>query len=224
MAAVMTKSVASLSSGYTPSHTLEVLPAPVEAFGGKNDGRTRVDGQCDTGPGVSPTGHVVYLPRERYYDTFEKRYECRATGAYGLLDSDDYNKGRKAPGTNTNSSTQPPGMAEIRFQGHAAANGHLIPAAAGGSGIDLRNLVAEYRRTNTPYLNFGVEKEIRNAIKSGQHLAISIIPHYRNAGSGIPTEIEYNYGSVEDGTIKHCVITQSPTGGITRGSKDCPRR
>jgi hypothetical protein len=52
--------------------------------------------------------------------------------------------------------------------------------------------------------------------------AISVIPHYGNAGSGIPTEIEYNYGTLEDGNMKHCVITQFPTGGTTRGSADCP--
>ncbi|MFG2648979.1 DNA/RNA non-specific endonuclease [Streptomyces sp. NPDC048436] len=142
----------------------------------------------------------------------------------GLLDSSDYNKGRKAAGTNTNQSTQPPGMREIASQGHVPANGHLIPAAASGSGIDLRNLVAEYGKTNTPYLNHGVEKEIRVAVKSGKHLAISVIPHYGNRDSGIPTEIEYNYGTVEDGKMKHCVIKQSPTGGTTRGSADCPQR
>ncbi|WP_317453992.1 LamG-like jellyroll fold domain-containing protein [Streptomyces sp. TRM68416] len=209
---------------YTPNELLETLPAPVNESGGKNGGRDRTDEKCDDGPGVSPTGHAVYMPRERYYDKFEKRYECRATGVYGLLDRSDYNKGRKAPGTNTNSSTQPPGMREIKKQGHEAANGHLIPAAASGSGIDLRNLVAEYKETNTPYLNHGVEKEIRDAIKSGKHLAISVVPRYGNSGSGIPTEIEYNYGTLEEGKMKHCVITQSPTGGTTRGSKDCPRR
>lgn len=210
--------------GYEPGDSLETLPVPTDNPGGKNDGRTRDDDQCDDGPGVSPTGHAVYLPRERYYDTFENSEQCRATGVYGLLDISDYNKGRKAPGTNTNSSTKPPGMREIEGQGYVAANGHLIPAAASGSGIDLRNLVAEYEKTNTPYLNHGVEREIRNAIKSGKHLEISVIPHYGNSGSGIPTEIEYNYGTVEDGRMKHCVITQSPTGGTTRGSADCPRR
>ncbi|MEV6183070.1 LamG-like jellyroll fold domain-containing protein [Streptomyces sp. NPDC052015] len=212
------------SEAYAPDDLLELLPVPVDKPGGKNGGRDRQDEQCDDGPGVSPTGHAVYLPRERYYDTFEKRYECRATGVYGLLDGSDYNKGRSAPGTNTNSSTRPPGMREIESQGYEAANGHLIPAAASGSGIDLRNLVAEYKETNHPYLNFGVEKEIRKAIKSGKHLAISVVPHYGNNGSGIPTEIEYTYGTVEDGNMKHCVITQSPTGGTTRGSKECPKR
>ncbi|WP_326656724.1 LamG-like jellyroll fold domain-containing protein [Streptomyces sp. NBC_00385] len=211
-------------AAFTPEDGLETLPAPVNNPGGKNNGRNRDDDKCDVGPGVSPTGHAVYLPRERYYDTYEQQDECRATGVYGLLDRSDYNKGRKAPGTNTNGSTQPPGMNEIRSQGYEPANGHLIPAAASGAGIDLRNLVAEYEETNTPYLNHGVEKEIRNAIKSGKHLAISVVPHYGNSHSGIPTEIEYNYGTVEDGAMKHCVITQSPTGGTTRGSVNCPRR
>ncbi|MFF3398117.1 LamG-like jellyroll fold domain-containing protein [Streptomyces sp. NPDC002659] len=209
---------------YTPDDALETMPAPSNNPGGKNDGRTRQDEKCDDGPGVSPTGHAVYLPRERYYDAFEESYQCRATGVYGLLDMSDYNKGRKAPGTNTNDSTQPPGMREIESQGYRPANGHLIPAAASGSGIDLRNLVAEYEKTNTPYLNHGVEREIRNAIKAGKHLAISVVPHYGNSGSGIPTKIEYNYSVVEDGTAKHCVIEQTPTGGITTGSASCPKR
>ncbi|MGW1326855.1 LamG-like jellyroll fold domain-containing protein [Streptomyces antibioticus] len=209
---------------YTPEDLRVLHPVPVDKPGGKNNGRDRDDNKCDVGPGVSPTGHAVYLPRERYYDTFEKRYECRATGVYGLLDNSDYNKGRAAPGTNTNSSTQPPGMNEIRKKGHDPANGHLIPAAASGSGIDLRNLVAEYEKTNHSYISYGVESDIRKSIKSGKHLAISVIPHYGNSGSGIPTEIEYNYGAVEDGKMKHCVIIQSPTGGTTRGSADCPRR
>lgn len=115
-------------------------------------------------------------------------------------------------------------MNEIRFQGHVAANGHLIPGAVKGSGIDSRNLVAEYEKANHSYISYGVELEIRTAVLSGKHLAISVVPHYGNNGSGIPTEIEYNYGTVEDGKIKHCVITQSPTGGTTRGSVDCPRR
>ncbi|MEU8932884.1 hypothetical protein AB0D30_23740 [Streptomyces sp. NPDC048409] len=99
----------------------------------------------------------------------------------------------------------------------------LIPAAASGSGIDRRNLVAEYHQTNHPYLNHGVEWDIRKAIKSGEHLVISAIPHYGNSDSGIPTDVEYNYGTVEDGRMKHRVITQSPTGGSARGSADCPR-
>ncbi|MFJ9006315.1 RHS repeat-associated core domain-containing protein [Streptomyces canus] len=146
---------------YDPNKALETLPAPVDNPGGKNDGRDRDDDKCDVGPGVSPTGHAVYLPRERYYDTREQRYECRATGVYGLLDQSDYNKGRKAPGTNTNDSTQPPGMNEIRDMGYVPANGHLIPAAAKGSGIDLRNLVAEYEKANHSYISYGVEADIR---------------------------------------------------------------
>ncbi|WP_078954273.1 LamG-like jellyroll fold domain-containing protein [Streptomyces globisporus] len=208
---------------FTPGQSVEILPAPVNVFGGKNGGRDRSDDKCDDGPGVSETGHAVYLPRERYYDDHEGSYQCRATGVYGLLDMSDYNKGRKHPGTNTNGSTRPPGMNEIDAQGEKPANGHLIPAAAKGSGIDLRNLVAEYEATNTPYLNHGVEKEIRNTIKSGKQLSISVVPHYGNAKSGIPTTLEYNYG-VPGEWMKHCVIRQTPTGGTTTGSADCPRR
>ncbi|WP_103532372.1 hypothetical protein [Streptomyces sp. SM11] len=163
-------------NGFTPDRLAEALPTPTNMPGGKNGGRHRDDNKCDSGPGVSSTGHAVYLPRQRYYDSFEGSEQCRATGVYGLLDSSDYNKGRKKPGTNTNDSTQPPGMREIVSDGHVPGNGHLIPAAASGSGIDLRNLVAPYKRTNEWYLNHGVEKDIRGAIKAGNHLAISVVP------------------------------------------------
>ncbi len=211
---------------YDPSHGRWTDPNPenTDTYGGKNSGRLRNDGKCDDGPGRSSNGHATYLPRERYYDDFEGGEQCRATGSYGVLDISDYNKGRKAPGTNTNTSTQPPGMREIKSQGHDPANGHLIPAAATGSGIDLRNLVAEYEKTNSPYLNHGVEKEIRNAIKSGNHLKISVVPRYGRPKSGIPTSIEYDYSVIETGVSKHCVIHQSPTGGTTTGDADCPRR
>ncbi|MGW4031694.1 DNA/RNA non-specific endonuclease [Streptomyces sp. NPDC004838] len=141
-----------------------------------------------------------------------------------MLDKSDYNPKPKAPGTTTNGSTQPPGMREIESQGHDAANGHLIPSVAMGSGIDLRNLVAEYNKTNSPYLNFGVEKDIRNAVKANKHVQLSITPHYDNQGSGIPTRLEYNYSIIKDNVTKHCVIEQSPTGGTTTGTENCPKR
>lgn len=198
-------------------------PSPADHAGGKNRGRTRDDDKCDDGPGYSLTGHAVYLPRERYYDAFEKSDQCRAVGVYGMLDKTDFNPDRKAPGTNTNGTTQPPGMREIRSQGHMPANGQLIPAAAKGSGIDLRNLVAEYEKTNTPYLSTGVERDIRQAIKAGKHVQLSVTPRYGNVESGVPTAIEYNYAILEDRVLKHCVVYQSPTGGTVTGSATCPK-
>ncbi|WP_432747297.1 DNRLRE domain-containing protein [Streptomyces sp. JH002] len=201
-----------------------LISAPLNNPGGKNNGRTRQDDRCDVGPGVSPTGHAVYLPRERYYDSFEKRQECRATGAYGLLDKSDYNKNRKITWTNTNASTQPPGMNEIRSQGHRPQNGHLIPAIMTGSGIDLRNLVAEYEKTNSPYLSTGVEKDIREWVLEGHVVHVSVVPHYKNDHSGIPEKIEYNYSQVGGSESRHCVIYQDPTGGKTTGNLECPKR
>ncbi|WP_432034720.1 hypothetical protein, partial [Streptomyces antibioticus] len=51
---------------YTPEDLRVLHPVPVDKPGGKNNGRDRDDNKCDVGPGVSPTGHAVYLPRERY--------------------------------------------------------------------------------------------------------------------------------------------------------------
>ncbi|WP_406505326.1 LamG-like jellyroll fold domain-containing protein [Streptomyces sp. NBC_00212] len=204
-------------------------PSPDDGSGGKNRGRTRDDGRCDDGPGFSSTGHVTYLPRERYYDAFEGSEQCRATGVSGIIDGSDYNPGRKRPGTNTNSSTRPPGMREIdELEGGDPANGHLQPAATTGSGIDLRNLVAEYEKTNTPYLSTGVEKDLVQPIKQGKHVAFSIIPRYEvdDAGndrshSGIPSAIEYNINIIEDDVSKHCVVYQNPKGGRVTGTPNC---
>ncbi|MFF9647208.1 LamG-like jellyroll fold domain-containing protein [Kitasatospora aureofaciens] len=206
-----------------PTPTTEPLPIPLPEPGGKNSWRRRTDDKCDDGPGTSSTGHSVYLPRERYWDDFEQSYECRAVGSYGFIDSTDYNPKRAEPGSNTNSSTVPPGMDEIRSQGHTPANGHLTPAVAKGSGIDLRNLVAEYEKTNTPYLSTGVELDFRRAMKGNKHIAYSITVIYENKNSGIPTKLDYNYTILEDGTFKHCVITQLPTGGKVTGSSNCPK-
>ncbi len=214
------------SDSYDPAQGRWVDPNPAlsDKRGGKNNGRLRDDGQCDDGPGRSPNGHATYLPRERYYDAFEGSEQCRATGVYGVFDYSDRNPGRKRPGTNTNDTTQPPGMREIQAQRYRAANGHLIPSALSGSGIDLRNLVAEYARANSPYISSTVEAEMWKPAQAGKHVQASIVPHYGNDKSGIPTSIEYTYSVIEDGTTKHCIVHQSPTGGTTTGDADCPRR
>ncbi|MFB6992416.1 hypothetical protein [Streptomyces sp. NPDC056304] len=92
--------------------------------------------------------------------------------------------------------------------------------------MDLRNLAAEYTKTNTPYLSTGVERDVVQAIKVGKHVTLSVTPHYEGnrTRSRIPSSLEYNYAIVEDGTAKHCVIYQNPTGGSTAGSSNCPKR
>ncbi|MGW0313313.1 LamG-like jellyroll fold domain-containing protein [Streptomyces flavidovirens] len=207
-----------------------IQPLPADNSGGKNRGRTRNDNKCDDGPGYSSTGHAVYMPRERYFDAFENRSECRAVGVSGFLDSSDYNAGRKRAGTNTNGTTQPPGMNEIRSEGARPANGHLQPAATTGSGIDLRNLVAEYEKTNTPYLSTGVERDMVRAIKAGKHVVFSVVPRYDiddsgkdRSKSGIPSSLEYDYTIVEDNITKHCVVHPNPSGGRVTGSANCPK-
>lgn len=206
----------------------EAQPWPqedTEKYGGKWQGRDRDDEKCDNGPGLSLTGHAVFMPRERYKDNTSNRYECRATRVFALLDQSDYCKGRKCAGVNTGKAQVPPGMDEIRNEGGdiEAANGHLIPAAAKGSGIDLRNLVAQYEKANTPYLSTGVENDIVQSIKKGNHVAVEIEPHYRNPNSGVPETLEYTYYILETKVFKHCVITQGPTGGTTKGTANCPK-
>ncbi|MEU9171900.1 LamG-like jellyroll fold domain-containing protein [Streptomyces sp. NPDC048420] len=206
----------------THGKDLYPLPDPSDEPGGGNKWRTRNDNKCDDGPGTSPTGHVTYMPRERYYDNFSKQEECRATGIFGIVDQQDLTtKKHPGPGTGTGSK-RPPGYEEIRSQGHAPNNGHLQPKLAGGDGKDLRNLVAQYRNTNSPYIRDGVEGDIRESLESGHKVALYINPHYGNTNSGIPTKIEYNYADLTTGVAKHCVVHQMPSGGRTTGSSNCP--
>jgi RHS repeat-associated protein len=202
--------------------TLHPVPEQSHKPGGDNRWRKRTDDKCDDGPGKSPTGHVLYMPRERYYDAFTKREECRATGVYGIIDMQDLTTAaHPGPGTETGSK-KPPGYAEIKSQGYMPNNGHLQAKLAGGDGKDLRNLVAQYSLTNSPYIRDGVESDIRKSLEKGHEVALYINPHYKNAHSGIATAIEYNYADLDTGVAKHCVVHQSPTGGSTTGSENCP--
>ncbi|MFF1794889.1 hypothetical protein ACFVXQ_11840, partial [Kitasatospora sp. NPDC058263] len=206
----------------SPTSESEVypVPGPESQPGGKNGWR-RKDADCDEGPGISATGHAVYLPREKYFDSFSGRNECRATGTWFALDGSDYNPSADPlKGTQTTSKIRPPGYEEIRSYGEDPANGHMLPSAASGAGADLRNLVAEYRLTNSPYLRDGAEADIRNSIINQRHVIGQIVPHYRSDDSGIYDSKEYNYTVVEEGRTVHCIVYQSPMGGKTNGG--CP--
>ncbi len=98
------------------------------------------------------------------------------------------------------------------------------PASDAVFSYSATRFLRSFFEPNTPYLNHGIEKEIKNASKAGKHLAISVVPHYGNEGSGIPTEIENNYSVLEDDETKHCVVEQNPANGMTRGGASCPRR
>ncbi|MGW5425055.1 LamG-like jellyroll fold domain-containing protein [Streptomyces sp. NPDC003943] len=194
-----------------------------DSRGGHRTWRGRTDNKCDDGVGRSANGHLTYLPRERYLDSTTGQDECRATGIYGVVNYDDLTVvGKPGPGTDAGSK-KPPGMQEIRNQGQTPHNGHLAPKAAGGSGTDLRNLVAEYDHVNTPYLSQGIEAEIRDALKDKNRVTLSIDVIYGNQGSGIPTELKYRYSVVGSGHVKECTVHNKPTGGQTTGSPDCPR-
>nr|WP_308284435.1 LamG-like jellyroll fold domain-containing protein [Streptomyces flavotricini] len=195
--------------------------------GGDNKWRNRTDGKCDDGPGRSDNGHQVYLPRERYYDTFSHREECRATGVYGILDMKDLTtKAHPGPGSSTGTSLRPPGYDEINSQpGQRANNGHLVPNLGGGTGTDLRNLVAQYRWVNSPYIRDTIELDIRTSLEKGERVTNSIVPHYDNAGSGIPTRIEYNYSTVGSGEWKQCFVHNTPSKtATTTGTPNCPQK
>nr|WP_324611220.1 LamG-like jellyroll fold domain-containing protein [Streptomyces sp. WM4235] len=195
--------------------------------GGDNTWRKRTDDKCDDGPGTSANGHQIYLPRERYWDDFSKRYECRATGVYGLLDKSDLTTTKHpGPGTSTNENRRPPGYDEINDQpGQKANNGHLLPKIGGGSGTDLRNLVAQYRWVNSPYIRDTVENDIRVGLEANKRVTVSITVHYDSQSSGIPTRLEYDYSVIGSGEWKNCTVFNTPgkTASIV-GTQNCPQK
>ncbi|MFD3335972.1 LamG-like jellyroll fold domain-containing protein [Streptomyces sp. NPDC058700] len=202
-------------------------PRLEEKAGGDNKWRNRTDGQCDDGAGRSDNGHQAYLPRERYWDNFSQQEECRATGVYGILNSADLTtKKHPGPGSHTNDRLRPPGYEEINAQpGQRANNGHLVPNLGGGSGTDLRNLVAQYYWVNSPYIRDTIEKDIRGALEMGKRVTFSVVPHYDRSGSGIPTRIEYNYSVVGSGEWKNCTVYNNPgRTAVTVGTANCPQK
>ncbi len=212
---------------FTPATLGSTDPRLEEGYGGNNRWRSRTDNKCDDGPGRSANGHQVYLPRERYFDTFSQQEECRATGVYGILDSSDLTtKAHPGPGTHTTDYLRPPGYEEIESQpGQRANNGHLVPNLGGGSGKDLRNLVAQYRYVNSPYIRDTIEKDIRAGLESGKRVTFTVVPHYDNSGSGIPARIEYNYSVVGSGEWKNCTVWNNPSKtAVTTGTPNCPQK
>lgn len=193
---------------------LEFLAHEFEAYANGSDVNTDWR-QCDSGPAVERG--AAYMPRERYFDSFSGQFECRATGVFGAWNS-------RQKGTSTTEAVRPPGYEEIRAQGEIPHNGHLIPKAAGGSGTDLRNLVPEYAEINTPYLNFGIEREIRKALDAKKSVVLSVTPVYGRRDSGIPSSLRYNYTILgpDDVTSRSCTVVNSNAAGFVYGSPGCP--
>ncbi|MFJ4672645.1 hypothetical protein [Kitasatospora purpeofusca] len=151
---------------------------------------------------------------ELSYDAFDRLVTDGATACtYDGLDR---------PGVNTGSTQIPPGMREIQNEGGDPANAHLVPAAAKGPGIDLRNLVAEYWKNNSPYLSTGVEADIVQAIKADGHVALVIESRCRGDNSGVPELVDCKYFILEGKIYKRCIITQAPSGGTKTGTSNCP--
>ncbi|MFE7588086.1 LamG-like jellyroll fold domain-containing protein [Kitasatospora sp. NPDC057512] len=191
--------------------------------GGKNQWR-RKDKECDEGVGFSSTGHALYAPREKYFDATTQMNECRAVGVWFQLDASDYNPTDTAPSYTQTGGMKPPGYAEMRAKGGEPRNGHILPKVAFGDGKDLRNLVAEYEKTNSPYLSTGVEKDIRDALVAERHVVGTIRVTYPNQGTGVYFSKHYDYLVVEENREVHCIVYQAPTaeGGRTNGDNKCP--
>jgi hypothetical protein len=163
------------------------------------------------------------MPREKYHDSYLGEEQCRAAGAFGLIDRSDLTT-KKHPGPGTSAGyRKPPGWQEIRDKGGRPHNAHLQGNVFGGDGRDLRNLIPLHEKVNTPYLRSGIEKEIRMAIEANNHVAFSIVPRYGNANTGIPDEVVYTYWIVETEVMRHCIVENSPS-PRTHGFAGCPRR
>jgi len=153
------------------------------------------DQSCDPLPSSSPNGHITYLPLERAPGTDE----CRATGAYGQLNRDDYRDFRLDP------TVTPPGYSDL--PAGLAARGHLIANVLGGTPSDLRNFVPLYKDANLLMYN-SMEKPVRDRIKRGLSVDYIVTPEYGGPNPLVPSAVRIT--AVGGGLNETCTITNQP--------------
>jgi hypothetical protein len=97
----------------------------------------------------------------------------RPTGVTATITKDMIGTGSPAK-----NSIRPPGFGG-QVSGHA--RGHLLANVLGGSGKDVRNLVTLFQNpTNTPIMR-GFEKEVKDAVMSGQTVRYNVVPIYEGS-------------------------------------------
>ncbi|MGW4701190.1 golvesin C-terminal-like domain-containing protein [Streptomyces sp. NPDC004285] len=145
---------------------------------------------CDPMPLID--GGRVYGGLEEYTD-HQGNKGCRATGAWAYLDQSDRRSRTGAGGLpkcpECEPSVQPDGMGEIAAGGGKPQAGHLIGYWGGGTGQDVRNLVALHGRANARMAS-KVESFGWKHLTGDNKLIMSVVPIYGDPHSAVPTLVQ----------------------------------
>ncbi|MFF3848265.1 LamG-like jellyroll fold domain-containing protein [Streptomyces sp. NPDC002328] len=199
---------------YTPQDMLS-LAALEDLFPDQNVDPDLGFGQSGANPNAKRTRHACsrdfpstdpsfyYAPMTRFGPGPE---DCRATGAVAYIDAFDLRPWRLDP------KWKPAGYDRLPVGNRAAL--HLIGNQMGGANDTLRNFVAGYQTpANSPHMR-SLEDEITRTVKSGQHVALGVVPVYGGKDLAIPTEIRMN--AVGDGGYRlNCTVYNRPSGGYS---------
>jgi hypothetical protein len=79
----------------------------------------------------------------------------------------------------------------VGFDGNIHQRGHLLGAVLHGS-MAVKNIVPQYKRVNTPLINFQIEGKIRQVLESRtDRVYMAVLPYYENAGDAVPKRIYF---------------------------------
>ncbi|MEV6486982.1 DNA/RNA non-specific endonuclease [Streptomyces sp. NPDC051576] len=132
--------------------------------------------------------------------------DCRATGAVAYIDSYDLRAWRLDP------KWKPAGYERLPVSNRAAL--HLIGNQMGGANDTLRNFVAGYQTpANSPHMR-SLEDEITSTVRSGQRVALGVLPVYNGTDPAIPTEIKM-YAVGDGGYGLNCTVYNRASGGYS---------
>ncbi|WP_228044363.1 LamG-like jellyroll fold domain-containing protein [Streptomyces ferrugineus] len=169
---------------------------------GANPNARRTRDKCSRDfPSTDPS--FYYAPMTRFGPGPD---DCRATGAVAHIDSYDLRPWRLDP------KWKPAGYDRLPVGNRAAL--HLIGNQMGGANDTLRNFVAGYQTpANSPHMR-SLEDDVTRAVKSGQHVALGVLPVYNGTDPAIPTEIRMRV--VGDGGYRlNCTVYNRPSGGYS---------
>ncbi|MEU0656651.1 DNA/RNA non-specific endonuclease [Streptomyces albogriseolus] len=130
--------------------------------------------------------------------------DCRATGAVAHIDKFNLRPWRLDP------KWKPAGFDRLPVGNRAAL--HLIGNQMGGANDTLRNFVAGYQTpANSPHMR-SLEDDVTAAVKSGQRVALGVLPLYSGIDPAVPSEIKM-YAAGDGGYRLNCEVYNRPTGG-----------
>ncbi|MCD7443825.1 DNA/RNA non-specific endonuclease [Streptomyces lincolnensis] len=152
-------------------------------------------------PSTDPS--FYYAPMTRFGSGPDN---CRATGAVAYIDSYDLRPWRLDP------KWKPAGYEQLPVGNRAAL--HLIGNQMGGANDTLRNFVAGYQTpVNSPHMR-SLENDVTRAVKSGEHVALGVLPVYGGTDPAIPTEIRMRAAG-DDGYRLNCTVYNQSSGGYS---------